>query len=323
MKEEGKKTKYAVHQVPYQLLPPAFLDRENIKEAQRTMSTIEFSMEYEAAMVSDSDGFFKASMLEACTTGSNFSVQLTGRPGKEYVLGIDPNQGGAAACGIVIIEIGDPHRIVYVKEMRKKTTQQMTLGIQDLVEQFNIIRIFMDSQGGGKPIRDLLQEGYGGNMAILDMDDELTKGHSGKRILQLVNPTTTWISDANFDTLALIENKELRFPALPTSANPIAEKLYEEVRLLKSQLLNIIVTQTPKGANHFDTPRKGQNKDLYSALILAGWGVRELDRLSKEVIQVLQSQGLMRTRKAGARFARVALDSGRDYLKDAVLTRKE
>ncbi|KKK56530.1 hypothetical protein LCGC14_3063600, partial [marine sediment metagenome] len=122
MSDEGENTKYAVHQIPYQLLPESFLDEENIKEARRTMSRIEFTMEYEATMVSDSDGFFKASMIEACTTSSAFSIRSSGEAGKEYVLGVDPNQGGTASCGVLIIEVGAPHKIVYVKELKKKTT---------------------------------------------------------------------------------------------------------------------------------------------------------------------------------------------------------
>ncbi len=321
--EEPKNTKYAVHQIPYQSLPAAFLDEENIKEAKRTMSRIEFTMEYEATMVSDSDGFFKASMLEACTIGSGFSVLQSGRSGNEYVLGIDPNQGGTAACGVIIIEIGSPHKIVYVKELKKKTTQAMTIAIQSLTHSFNIVRIFMDSQGGGKPLRDLLQEGYNNHTPILDMDDDTTKGKHGSRILQLINPTTAWISDANFDTLALLENKEIRFPSLPMSASPISEKSYEEVKVLKSQLLNIIVTQTPRGVRHFDTPKKGQRKDLYSALILASWGVREMTRETQEEEKVIHGQGMLRARGAGARFVpMVAGPGGLGYLKGAVLPKK-
>jgi hypothetical protein len=299
MNEDGEHTKYAVHQVPYQLLPDGFLDEENIGEARRTMSNIEFIMEYEAAMVSDSDGFFKASMLEDCTTGSDFSLALTGEKDKKYVLGVDPNQGGRAMCGIIVIELGDPNKIVFVKGLKKKTVQELTEYVQDMTKAFNVVRIFMDSQGGGKALRDLLQEGYNDHTPILDLDDDTTKGKHGKRILQLVNPTTQWISDANFDTLALLEDKQLRFPALPRSANPLAEKAYEEIRLLKSQMLNIIVTETKRGARHFDTPKKGQNKDLYSALILAAWGARELNREAEEEIKILHPDGLMRPRQAG------------------------
>lgn len=324
MNEEGGITKYAVHQVPYQLLPKAFLDEENIKEARRTMSTIEFAMEYEAVMISDSDGFFKASTLEACTTGNKFSIQFTGTSGKTYVLGVDPNQGGSAACGLIVIEVGNPHKIVYVKELKNKTTQGMVMAVQDLIDSFNITRIFMDSQGGGKPVRDLLQEGYNGHEPILDMDDETTLGTKGKRILQLINPTTSWINDANFDTLALFEHRELIFPALPTSADPIAEKLYEQVKKLKFQLLNIIVTQTARGVRHFDTPKKGQNKDLYSATILAAWGVREMVREVQEVEKVLHGDGCVRNRQAGARFGPIASSGmiSERHLEGAVLPKK-
>jgi intein/homing endonuclease len=315
---EGEK-KYAVHQVPYQLMPEAFLDMENINSSKIQMSTIEFMMEYEAAMVSDSDGFFKASMLDACTLGSDFSLQLVGSSGKEYVMGVDPSQGGAAACGVVILEVGSPHKLVYVNEIKGKTTQKTTIALQELCENFNIVKIFMDSQGGGKAIRDLLQEGYGGKTPILDIDDELTKGHSGKRILKLVNPTVQWINEANFDTLALIEHKDLRFPVMPREdkPDPIAEKLYEEVKVLKSQMLNIVVTQTARGSRHFDTPTKGQNKDLYSAIVLAGWGVREMGRQAMEKTQTLCTQGLIRPREGG-QFVRASAGTSQSWMKDAI-----
>ena len=180
----------------------------------------------------------------------------------------------------------------------------------------------MDSQGGGKPLRDLMQEGYNGHIPILDMDDDNTKGRHGKRILQLINPTTAWISDANFDTLALVDNKEIRFPAPPMNSSPIAEKLYESIKILKSQMLSIIVTQTPRGVRHFDTPKKGQKKDLYSALILAAWGVREMFREVQEEEKILHAQGMMRQHKPGAKFATIIGGMGKDYLSGAVLNKK-
>jgi len=323
MREEGPNSRYVVHQVPYQLLPEGFMDAQNIKSASRDMSTITFMMEYEAAMVSDSDGFFKASLLEQCTMGSDFSIKLTGDPGKEYIMGVDPSQGGAASCGIVIIEINDPHRVIYVNELKKNSLQETVMNVQKLSNLFNVRHIYMDSQGGGKSVKDLLQEGYNNQQPILDVDDELNIGRSGRRILHMVNPTPAWISDANFDLLALLENKNLRFPALPMSSDPIAEKLYEEVRVLKSQLLNIIITQTPRGTTHFDTPKKGQNKDLYSALVLAGWGVREMERAIDVPDIQLNAKGFVRAHQPGARFTQVGGDASKDYMKSAVLKKKQ
>ena len=71
--EQGSQD-HAVFQIPYTVLPDGFLDPKNIENAERVMSSHEFAMEYLAAMVSDSEGFFKASILEKCTTTDYSSV---------------------------------------------------------------------------------------------------------------------------------------------------------------------------------------------------------------------------------------------------------
>jgi hypothetical protein len=322
MSEESESTKYAVHQVPYRMMPRGFLDMNNINEAKRTMSSIEFIMEYEAAMVSDSEGFFKASLLESCTRDSDFTIKTRGESGNEYIIGIDPNQGGSALFGIVVVELGSPNKIVYVRGLRKQTTQEMTKAIQRLLSSFNVIRIYMDAQGGGNAIKDLLAEGYNNSTPILDMDDDLTKYKHGRRILKMINFSPAWISDANFDALSLFENNRLRFPDIPRSSMEVEEKLYDEVRLLKSQMLSIIVTETARGVRHFDTPKKGQNKDLYSAIILAAYGVKELMRDSEFVEPKLESEGLIRPHKQGSSFVRRKVGVGQDYMNSAVLQRK-
>jgi len=103
-KESGDWCPFAVHQVPHQFLPEGFLDANNIEEALRVMSNHEFRMEYEAEMISDSEGFFKASLLEACTVGSNFSIELYGNKQDNYIIGVDPNQAGSASCGVVVVK---------------------------------------------------------------------------------------------------------------------------------------------------------------------------------------------------------------------------
>jgi len=322
MKEEGTNTKYAVHQVPYQMLPKGFLDMNNVNEARRTMSNIEFMMEYEAAMVADSEGFFKASLLESCTRDSDFTIKLRGESGKEYILGIDPNQGGSALFGLIVVELGSPNKIVYVRGIKKQSTQEMTKSVQRLISSFNIVRIFMDAQGGGNAIKDLLAEGYGDNTPILDMDDDDTKYLHGRRILRMINFSPTWISDANFDTLSLLENNRLRFPNIPRTSSEIEERMYDEVKMLKSQMLSIIVTETARGVRHFDTPKKGQNKDLYSAMILASYGVKEMTNTMERVDPKL-TEGLIRHHSGTNTFTSNKITGvGKDYMKDAVLQRK-
>jgi len=279
IEQQKEKSQYAVWQIPFWDLPDGFLDRNNIAEAKRVMSNAEYRMEYEAAMIADSEGFFKASLLEACTLGSNFSIELKGDSSAKYVVGIDPNQGGDASCGVVIIKIEQTSQIVNVLELKKKTTQELTKAVQDICDAFNVVRIFMDKGGGGKAVMDLLEEGYADYEPIIDRTNADHRHMQGRHILEMVTFNPSWISDANFTTLSMLEDGKLRFPEAPVMSTLDAiDKVFERIQLMKSQMLNIIVTQTASGALHFDTPKKGQNKDLYSAIILAAHGVRTVEK---------------------------------------------
>jgi hypothetical protein len=118
----------------------------------------------------------------------------------------------------------------------------------------------------------------------------------------MVNFNPSWIADANFTTLALLEEKRLRFPEVPLSHDDKFAVIYENIIKLKSQMLNIIVTQTASGLLHFDTPKKGQNKDLYSALILAAHGARMVEKeLEEDGDPILFTEsGMVRGRGAQA-----------------------
>ena len=301
--KNGVESQYAVWQIPYWDLPEGFLDTTNIAEAKRIMSSAEFKMEYEAEMISDSEGFFKASLLEGCTNNSGFSIELKGKAADQYIVGIDPNQGGNASCGIVVIKVGPIKHIVNVLELKRLTTQDSTQVLQKLCDDYNVIRIFMDSRGGGNALRDLLEEGYGGVEPIIDRTNPEHKHVEGRHILEMVDFNTKWISDANFVTKALLEDKKLLFPEPPQTISDLEGKLYENINTLKSQMLNIVVTQTGAGHLHFDTPRKMQNKDLYSAIILAAHGAREFEKeFEEETVVLYNSGGLIRERKPGATF---------------------
>jgi hypothetical protein len=100
----------------------------------------------------------------------------------------------------------------------------------------------------------------------------------------------------------MLEDKKLLFPEPPTSTEDILGQAYENVLTLKKQMLNIVVTQTSAGALHFDTPKKGQNKDLYSAVILAAHGCRMVAKeLEGEPEPVLHNKsGFIREHKPSA-----------------------
>ena len=310
---KDEECQYSVWQVPYQDLPAGFLDLNNIYEAQRVMSTPEFQMEYEAVMISDSEGFFKASLLDECTFGSGVKFEDIGKQVDRYIVGVDPNQGGDASCGIVIIKFGRRNELVNVYELKGKTTQELTMAVQDIIKKFNVAGVYMDRGGGGKAIMDLLEEGYNGFTPVIDIENVDNRFKKGKRILHVMNFTPTWISDANFTALALLEDKRLKFPEPPVSSVVDEEALaFERVNTLKSQMLNIVVTQTRTGVLHFDTPKKGQNKDLYSALILAAYGVKDYERaLEEDGEPILHNEsGMMRPHDNSANWRQLSAGAG-------------
>ena len=278
-KKEGVESQYAVWQIPYWDLPEGFLDANNVAEAKRVMSSAEFRMEYEAEMVSDSEGFFKASLLDSCSADSGFTIELSGDSKAQYIIGVDPNQGGRASCGIIILRIGSVNKIVRVLELKTQTTQQLTQVVQDLCEKLNVVRVFMDKGGGGKAVCDLLEEGYGGKQPIIDRTNDDHRHLPGAHLLELIYFNPAWIADANFTVKSMLEDKRLLFPEPPIGSTlDIEASSYDAINRLKSQMLNIIVTQTSTGILHFDTPQKGQNKDLYSALLLASHGAKMVEK---------------------------------------------
>jgi len=312
IEEYGDESQYSVWQIPFWDLPEGFLDKNNIEEAKRVMSNAEYRMEYEAAMIADSEGFFKASLLEACTIGSAFTIELKGDSAASYVLGIDPNQGGDASCGVAVIRMGTPNRVVNVLELKKKTTQELTKSVQDLCDLFNVTRVFMDKGGGGKAICDLLEDGYDNREPIIDRTNEDHRHMKGRHILEMVNFNPSWISDANFTTLSMLEDNQLRFPEVPVNSTlESVDRTFENIQTMKSQMLNIIVTQTATGVLHFDTPKKGQNKDLYSAIILAAHGVRAIEKELEDTEPVLySSSGMLRPHHGNTAWNPVSHVSG-------------
>jgi len=322
-----EKSQYAVWQVPFWDLPEGFLDKSNVDEAKRVMSSQEYRMEYEAAMISDSEGFFKASLLELCTQSSGFSLELRGDSTGSYVVGIDPNQGGSASCGVVIIKCGAVNQLVNVLELKRRTTQELTTATQDICTRYNVVRIFMDKGGGGKAVMDLLEEGYGDREPIIDRTNDDHRHMKGRHILEMVNFNPAWIADANFTTLSLLEDQRLKFPEPPTSTLDIEAITYENIRTLKSQMLNIIVTQTGSGLLHFDTPKKGQNKDLYSALILGAHGVRMIEKELEDSGEPIlyNASGMVREHKQGSTWnmsTAMGTKIGTNVISHAVLKKK-
>lgn len=294
--------KYAAFRVPYTLLPPGFLDKDNVEAAKKEMSSLEFRMEYEAAFIPDTDAFYKASLLDACSNTS-FSTQVVGSPGKSYCLGIDPARS-EDSFAIAVVELGQPAKIVHALEIQKQPFPKMAQTIEDLCSAFGVTKIYMDSQGGGHAIKDILAENPTGHQAgpILDPEDEVHQLKAGRHILEMCNFSTDFISESNFAALRLLEHRELLFPSVPKDSvpSPAEEEAWQTIQDMKTQMQTIELTETPTGKHHFDVPKGGghgkQKKDLYTAFMLAARCVYDLLWSEGLPEDILHHGGVMRPR---------------------------
>ena len=271
--------KYAVFRIPYDLLPEGFLDEDNITSARKEMSSLEFSMEYEAAFIPDTDGFYKASLLESCKD-KEYSPQVAGTSGKSYILGVDPARS-EDSFAIAVVEINNPARVVHALEYQKETFPKMATVLEDLCMAYNVQSIYMDAGGGGTAIKDILAENHrslpGG--PILDPEDEAHQQKTGRHILTMCNFGTEFISDSNFAALRLLERREILFPVPPKADDPRAaeEESWATITRMLQQMQTIIISETPTGKIHFDVPKGAghglHKKDLYTAFMLASRGI--------------------------------------------------
>ncbi|HEC64566.1 MAG TPA: hypothetical protein ENI23_04680, partial [bacterium] len=299
----GGNEKYAVFRVPYQLLPEGFLDKDNIESAQREMSSLEFQMEYEAAFIPDTDGFYKASLIESCKS-REFTTRVAGEDGKAYVLGIDPART-EDSFAIAVVELGRPAKIVHALELQKQPFPRMSELIEKLCDIFNVTKIYMDSQGGGHAIKDILAENNQAHRdgPILDSEDEVHQLKSGRFLLKMCNFGTDFIAESNFCCLRLLEHKDFLFPAVPSGYDTTIaqQESWEVVRTMQQQMQTIVMTETPTGKIHFDVPKGGghgkEKKDLYTAFMLAGRCVYDLLWAEELPENIIHHGGTIRERE--------------------------
>ena len=92
-------TKYSIIRIPYHKLPKGFMDETQVSRAKATIHSSIYQMEYGACFCTDSDGFFRRSLIESCVCHPpielhsgpvEFHAVILGNPNCKYVYGIDP-----------------------------------------------------------------------------------------------------------------------------------------------------------------------------------------------------------------------------------------
>lgn len=286
---------YAVLKLAYDILPDGFQNEKSLRMAKQTMSSHEFRMEYETYYPSDSDGFFRMSVVDGATS-KKYSYRYYGDNVHEYFLGIDPARDNDN-CAFVIIQVGTQNEsdcVVCVETLNNKSYSIIHSKILELFDRYNVTKMEVDKGGGGSEIKDNLCDidKMKSRPLVWDTEDPIswingvqTNPRPGLHILKLFKSSPNLLSVANHSLLGSLERRSLVFAREPSDelmdSSSEEELVWFESQIvefesIKKELSRIVVSITGRGVTHWDTENKHEKKDRYSALLVANNMLREL-----------------------------------------------
>ncbi len=328
---------YCIFRVPYTLLPSGYLSKIDIDSAKATSSSDIFNSEYGCVFLDDSAGFFRKTLIDGCT--ASFMPSMRGIDDKQarYVIGVDPASEHDNTSIVVLEVYNNQKRIVYCyttnrkkfakdqessKTSEKKFYSYAAKKIYDIAVSFGlnegrVVRIDMDSEGGGREIRDelLVTERPIYELVVLG-EPKMTDHKEGPHIINLVKfQDYNWVSAANHGLKRDMEQKNILFPKYDPylllasemtegkggfehyknvklldkeTVDDTIESVYDEIEFMKKELTSIIVRIAPgTGRESWTLPGKRseliqmsheRKKDRYSALIIANSAANEITR---------------------------------------------
>lgn len=220
-------SQYAVYQLPYTALPEGFMEEDIIRTSRASYPSHRFAMEYMAQFPDDTDGFIKRSWIDRATPRGPEEqpvfVELYGDPRATYVMGVDPARFNDN-LGVVVFKITERGKeLVYCQAWDRTQFGVSAQRIREIVKRFGVSYIAMDKGGGGEQIREWLCKKVDDVQPadfIWVIPDQMEKytgdktGMSapGKKILELVDFTPNWISQAAHGVEADIEQANILFP---------------------------------------------------------------------------------------------------------------
>ncbi len=236
---------YSVMRIPVNRLPDGFMDAGQVGRAKATIHSGIYNMEYGACFTTDSQGFFKRSLIESCCTSPtkpisfasgevSFETMLKGNPKKKYVFGVDP-ASEVDNFSIVVIEMNEDHRrIVHCWTTNRKQHKDKLKSkivdeddfysycakkIRDLMKVFPCAEIALDAQGGGIAVmealqdRDKIREGEVAIYPTIEEKEKDTDHKAGLHILKLCQfAKATWLAEANHGLRKDFEDRIVLFP---------------------------------------------------------------------------------------------------------------
>lgn len=325
----GENCEYAVVRLPWDFLPNGLMDKTILEQGRATMDSAIFKMEYGCVFAKDSDGFFPASSIHKATCPIKtqngelkFYAEEYGEKNCKYVMGVDP-ASERDNFAISIIKMTDEYRgLVFCWstnrkkfEAQKKKKPQLFTGIEDyntfiirkiheICSKFNIVRINIDSGGGGRSVVEGLKDSSklkDNEYCIYNMNDEEISDRKGAHIIKVIEfSSREWYESSHFNLLKDITTMNQLFPAydaigveqhrMLSSDDDILdmslENIQYEIEECKYQTTLIQEQTTAKGNKTWDLPRiKGVvtegiklrlRKDHFTSLLLANDAARAI-----------------------------------------------
>lgn len=243
---------YSVIRIPYELLPPGFMDDKTVARSKVTVDKGIYLNEFSACFAKDSQGFFKRSLIESCVTsdlkpirGVYFDAATKGSQKLRYVFGIDP-ASEKDNFAISILELHPDHsRVVYTWTFNRASHIKLVESgavdehnfyaycarkIRRLMTLFPCLRIGLDQEGGGRAVLEALHDkdkiGEGEQMIwpVVDPDKEQSSDYKeGLHIVELVNfSKADWVNEANHGLKKDMQDKAILFPRFDNLALGLA-----------------------------------------------------------------------------------------------------
>ena len=248
---------YSIIRLPFELVPKGFMDEAMVARSKATIHSGIYAMEFGSVFSTDSNGFFKRTLIESCVLSHeneimlpsgrvDFTARTKGDITKKYVYGIDP-ASEVDNFSIIILEHYDDHRrIVYCwTTNRTEHRERVKAGIvketdfysycarkiRELMITFPCERIAMDAQGGGIAVmealhdKDKMEDGELAIWPVITPGKPLdTDGEPGLHILEMIQfASATWTSEANHGLRKDFEDKVCIFPRFDKLTLGLAE----------------------------------------------------------------------------------------------------
>jgi hypothetical protein len=256
-------TNYSVTRIPVDKLPDGFMDAGQIGRAKATVHAGIYQMEYGAVFTTDSQGFFKRSLIEGCTTSPTepvkfphsgevwFEASLKGDSGKKYVFGVDP-ASEVDNFSIVVLEVNSDHRkVVHCWTTNRKSHKEKLKSkivdeddfysycakkIRELMKVFPCAEVAMDAQGGGIAVmealhdKDKIPEGEVAIWPVIEDKAKDTDDYPGLHILRMCQfAKYDWLAEANHGIRKDFEDKIVLFPYFDSASLGVALEVDKSV----------------------------------------------------------------------------------------------